>query len=106
MENNEKRTSHCAESQKTLSKIADTLLYYVVGDSDGLSLVCVIFVGYLAGDAKSSGVEGSLRNKSIREWNTKESSNEGSESEQPKVPMEASRFSKRELGALRDERRN
>jgi hypothetical protein len=106
MEHNEKRASHCAESQKALGKIADSLLYYVICDADGFSLVGVVFVGYLAGNAKSRSMEWSLRNKTIREWNAKESGNEGRESEQPKIPMEAGRFSKRELGALGDERRD
>jgi hypothetical protein len=106
VENNEKRTGHCAKSQEALSKVANPLFYYMIGDSDGLALVCVIFIGYLAGDAERSGVEWSLRDKSIGEWNAKKSRNKCGESEQPEIPVKASRFPKRELCALSDERRD
>lgn len=79
VENNKKRTGHCAQSQESLSKIADALFYDVVGDSDGLALVRVIFIGNLAGDAESSSVERSLGNESIGEWDTKNSGNKGGE---------------------------
>jgi hypothetical protein len=76
----------------------------VVGNSDSLSLVCVVFISYLASDAESSGVERRLGNEAIREWNAKNSSNKGSETEQPNVPVEASRLFKRELCTLGDKR--
>lgn len=104
MENNEQGTGHRAQSQETLSKIADSLLYDVVGNTDSLSLVCVVFVSYLASDAEGSGVERRLGNETIRKWDAKNSSNKGRETEQPNVPVEASRLFKRELCALGDER--
>jgi hypothetical protein len=106
VEDDEKWTGHCTESQKTLRKVAGSLFYYVVCNANGLAFVGVILIRHLTGDTERSSVEWRLRNETVGEGYPKQTGNKGSETKEPKIPVEAGRFAERELGALRDERRD
>lgn len=77
MEDNKKGTRHRSKSQEALRKVADPLLYDVVGDSDGFALVCIVLVCYLASDTKSGSVEGRLWDESVRKRDPEKTTNKG-----------------------------
>ena len=106
MEDDEKRTRHRSEGQEALCKIADSLFHYVVGNPDGFTLVGIVLVCHLTGDAQCRSVERCLWDKAVGKGNSEKTANKGRETEKPKVPVEASWLPKRELRALGHERRD
>jgi hypothetical protein len=71
MKNHEKRSSHCAQGEKTLGNIRNALLDDMRGFEGVASVswvtVRVIFLDSF-GDAEGLSMEGSLRNEPVRKW--------------------------------------
>lgn len=74
----------------------------MVGDADCFALVGVVFIRYIAGDAKSRRVEGCLRDEAIWKWDTQDSGDECGQPQQPDVPVETCWFAEGELRSLRN----
>lgn len=58
------------------------------------------FVGYLARDTESVGVEGRLGDEAVGEWDTNEAGDAGCEAQEEDVPVEAGGFAEGKFGAL------
>lgn len=74
VEDYEERARHGSEGENALSEVRDTLLDNMVDHSCGVTF-CVArlgFIGDLAGDAKGVGVEGRLRDETVRKGYTEE----------------------------------
>lgn len=106
VQNDEQRASHRAKSKETLGEIADPLLDDVVGDADSLALVVIIGVGYLTGYAQRAGMEGCLRNQTVREGKPEQSSNTGSQAKKEDIPVETCGLAQREFRSLCNEGRD
>ncbi len=77
MEDNEQGPCHCTEGQETLGEVADALFDDMIDDAGCFAFVCFVFVGFLAGDAEGVGMEGSLGDQTVGEWDPEEAGDAG-----------------------------
>ena len=74
----------------------------VIDFGDDMAFPFAVFVGVRNDfcDAERVGVEGCLGDETIGEGDSEKTGHPSGESEEEEVPVEASRFAERELGAL------
>lgn len=105
VQDDQKRACHGAEGEEALGEVGDAL-FDDVGDLKGVAaFILALLVELLdgLGDAEGLGVERSLGDETIGEWQAEDAGDTGGAAKEEQVPVEASRFAKRELGALSNE---
>ena len=74
----------------------------VVDFSNDMAFALAFFIGVRNDfcDTERVGMEGCLRYEAIREGDSEKTGDASGEAEEEEIPVEASRFAERELGAL------
>ena len=105
VQDDEERARHGAKSEEALGEVGDTLLDDVGGFKGVAAFVLALLVELLdgLGDAERLSVEGGLWDEAVGERQAEDAGNASGAAEEEEIPVETSRFAKRELGSLGDE---